>query len=394
MFLKNIKFCRFKGQKYEWSMEGKPLNGVDGQPVAFQEINLVVGKNATGKSKTIDTIRQLSDLLSGEGRLSQLVYYDTSIYDLLFDDNGNEIAYYLEFEKGKVKQELLKINGEEKLKRDSKEGSMFYEKANTFLEFQMEDDKLAVSRVDSIQQRFFEPLQNWGKTLSHYRFGGQLGKNSVLRDINAIKEDKEIDLKDSDKVAEIFFNGEKKFGEPFTNVIIADMKKISYHISKINVDTLNFFPIPVFGLGVQEVDIEAVTDQKEMSQGMFRALSLLVQLNFSLLSKIPSCILIDDIGEGLDYERSKNLIDLIIEKVKGSSVQVIMTTNDRFVMNNIPLEYWSVIHRVPKKSLFYNYQNSKEIFDDFLYSGLSNFDFLRTEFYTTGFDTEENNEVQ
>lgn len=291
MFLKNIKFCRFKGQKYEWSMEGKPLNGVDGQPVAFQEINLVVGKNATGKSKTIDTIRQLSDLLSGEGRLSQLVYYDTSIYDLLFDDNGNEIAYYLEFEKGKVKQELLKINGEEKLKRDSKEGSMFYEKANTFLEFQMEDDKLAVSRVDSIQQRFFEPLQNWGKTLSHYRFGGQLGKNSVLRDINAIKEDKEIDLKDSDKVAEIFFNGEKKFGEPFTNVIIADMKKISYHISKINVDTLNFFPIPVFGLGVQEVDIEAVTDQKEMSQGMFRALSLLVQLNFSLLSKIPSCIL-------------------------------------------------------------------------------------------------------
>jgi AAA15 family ATPase/GTPase len=127
------------------------------------------------------------------------------------------------------------------------------------------------------------------------------------------------------------------------------MKKISYHISKINVDTLNFFPIPVFGLGVQEVDIEAVTDQKEMSQGMFRALSLLVQLNFSLLSKIPSCILIDDIGEGLDYERSKSLIDLIIEKVKGSSVQVIMTTNDRFVMNNIPLEYWSVIHRVPKK---------------------------------------------
>lgn len=24
MFLKSIKFCRFKGQKYEWSMEGKP----------------------------------------------------------------------------------------------------------------------------------------------------------------------------------------------------------------------------------------------------------------------------------------------------------------------------------------------------------------------------------
>jgi len=385
MFLKNIKFCRFKGQQYEWSIEGKPLNGVGEQPVSFQKINLVVGKNATGKSKTINTIRQLSDLLSGDVKLSQLVY-DTSIYDLSFDDNGNEINYYLEFEEGKVKQELLKINGVEKLNRDSRKGNMFYEKANSFLEFQMEEDKLAVSRVDNIQQPFFEPLQNWGRTLNHYRFGGQLGKNSLLRDINAIKEDKEVDLKDSEDVAEIFIKGEKNFGKEFTSKIIDDMGKISYHISTINVDTLKFFPVPAFGVGVKEVDIDDVTDQKEMSQGMFRALSLLVQLNFSLLSKTPSCILIDDIGEGLDYKRSKSLIDLIIAKVKGSSVQVIMTTNDRFVMNNIPLEYWSVIHRVPKKSLFYNYQNSKDIFDDFKYTGLSNFDFLSTEFYFEGFE--------
>ncbi len=382
MFLKSIKFCRFKGQKYEWSMEGKPENGVDEQPVTFQNINLIVGKNATGKSKTINTVRYLSDLLSGDVKVSQLPYR-TSIYDLLFENN---VEYYLEFEEGKVKQELLKINGVPKLTRNSQTGTMFYEKANEDLEFEMEDDKLAVSRVDKIQQPFFEPLQNWGKTLSHYRFGGQLGKNSLLRDINAIKDDKEVDLKDSDDVAEIFIKGEKNFGEEFTSKIIDDMGKISYHISTINVDTLKFFPFPAFGMGVKEVDIEDITDQKEMSQGMFRALSLLVQLNFSLLSKTPSCILIDDIGEGLDYERSKSLIDLIIEKVKGSSVQVIMTTNDRFVMNKVPLEYWSIIHRVPKKSLFYNYQNSKEIFDEFKYTGLSNFDFLSTEFYFEGFE--------
>lgn len=388
MFLKNIKFCRFKGQKYEWSMEGKPLNEADNQPVTFQEINLVVGKNATGKSKTINVIRQLSDLLSGDVKLSQLMY-DTSIYDLLFDDNGNEIAYCLEFKEGKIKQEILKINGVPKLIRNSQTGFMFYEKANNNLDFEMEDDKLAVSRVDKIQQPFFEPLQNWGKTLNHYRFGGQLGKNYLLRDINTIKEDKDIDLKDSDKVAEIFFNGEKKFGKQFIDIIIEDMNKISYHISKITVDKQQFIPLSVFGLGVQENDIDAITDQTEMSQGMFRALSLLVQLNFSLLSKTPSCILIDDIGEGLDYERSKSLIDLIIEKIKGSPVQVFMTTNDRFVMNNIPLEYWSVIHRVSKKSLFYNYQNSKEIFDEFKYTGLSNFDFLSTEFYFEGLEQSE-----
>jgi recombinational DNA repair ATPase RecF len=384
MFLKNIKFCRFKGQKYEWSMEGKPMNGLIGQPVTFQEINLVVGKNATGKSKTINVIRQLSDLLSGDRKLSELVY-DTSIYDLLFTNKNDEITYYLEFEEGKVKEELLKINGVDKLKRNSKEGSMFYEKANTFLEFQMEDDKLAVSRVDNIQQPFFEPLQSWGKRLNLYEFGNDMGRNSFIKDVNAVKKDEDVDLKDDQNIPQIFVLGSLNFPN-FQDVVVQDMNKIGYKLTSIQTQNLNHVPINIIGVGAKEQDIETITDQKEMSQGMFRALSLLVQLNFSLLSKTPSCILIDDIGEGLDYERSKSLIDLIIEKVKGSSVQVIMTTNDRFVMNNIPLEYWSVIHRVPKKSLFYNYQNSKEIFDEFKYTGLSNFDFLSTEFYFEGFE--------
>ncbi|WP_197057294.1 AAA family ATPase [Alistipes sp. ZOR0009] len=370
-------------------MEGKPEIDSPSQPVTFQNINLVVGKNATGKSKTINSIRHLSDLLSGEIKLTQLIY-DTSTYDLTFENGSDEIYYFLDFEKGKVKEEILKINGTEKLKRNSRDGSMFYQQAETFLDFQMEDDKLAVSRVDSIQQPYLEPIQTWGKSLSHYRFGSQLGKNVFLRDINSIKENEDVDLKDSDKVTEIFVNGKKRFGHIFTDQIIQDMGNISYNLDSIKVDTLNFIPISAFGLGVKEKDIEDFTDQKEMSQGMFRALSLLIQLNFSLLSKNPSCILIDDIGEGLDYERSQCLINLIINKVKDSSVQVIMTTNDRFIMNNIPLDYWTVIHRVPKKSLYYNYSNSKAIFDDFKYTGLSNFDFLSTEFYFDGFEQADN----
>ena len=387
MKLKAIKFCRFSGQKYEWSMEGKPLHGTYKQCVTFQNINLIVGKNATGKSKTVNTIRHIADLLAGNVKLSQLMY-DTATYYLLFDNNGVEIKYTLDFQEGKIKTEILTVDGINRLDRDSEKGKMYYSAANTYLDFQMEEDKLAVSRIDNIQQPFFEPLSTWGKNLSHYKFGGDLGKTTLLRDINAVKEDRELDLKDTDQVTEIFVRGEKKFGKTFTAKIIEDMDKIAYKITKIKVDSLKFFPIPAFGIGVQEKDIDSITDQKEMSQGMFRALSLLVQLNYSLLSKIPSCILIDDIGEGLDYERSKKLIDLVIEKVKGSSVQVIMTTNDRFVMNKIPLEYWSVIHRIAKKSLFYNYENSKEVFDDFKYTGLSNFDFLSSEFYFETLETQ------
>jgi len=387
MQLKEIKFSRFKGQPNEWSVEGRPQNGEFGQWLSFDKITLITGKNASGKSRTVDSIRLIADLLSGDIQLSQVASaYGTAEYQLKFSDDTSSIEYYLDFKDSKISQETLAVDGQMRL--DRAEGKLWYEGAGKELDFETDDAVLAVSKRDKKQHSFFEKLYSWGKNLNHYRFGGKLGKNALLKDIKDIRDD-DVNLKDSDKVAEIFVKGKLQFPDLFVKVICDDMKSISYDLKEVNVSLLRNIPIHGYGLNVQENDLEDITDQREMSQGMFRALSLLVQLNYSLLTKTSSCILIDDIGEGLDYDRSKSLIELIIEKVKSSSVQVIMTTNDRFVMNKVPLEYWSVIQRIPKKSLFYNYQNSKETFEEYKYSGLSNFDFLATEFYITGFEREE-----
>ncbi|MCP4109798.1 MAG: ATP-binding protein [Desulfobacteraceae bacterium] len=304
-----------------------------------------------------------------------------------FNDDASLIEYHLDFKDGKISQETLSVDGQMRL--DRVKGKLWYEGAEKELDFETDDAVLAVSKRDKKQHSFFEKLYFWGKSLNHYRFGSQLGKNALLKDINAVRDDDDVNLKDGDEVAEIFVKGERQFSG-FVTAILDDMKKISYSIKEITTDLLRHFPIPAYCLNVQENDLEDITDQREMSQGMFRALSLLIQLNYSLFKKIPSCILIDDIGEGLDFDRSVSLTDLIIEKVKESSVQqVIMTTNDRFVMNEVPLEYWSVIQRIPKKALFYNYQNSRKTFEEFQYTGLSNFDFLSSEFYIENFETQE-----
>jgi len=114
---------------------------------------------------------------------------------------------------------------------------------------------------------------------------------------------------------------------------------------------------------------------------MFRALSLIIQITYSQLAGVPSCILVDDIGEGLDYDRSTALVRLLIERAKDTSGQLIMATNDRFVMNNVPLEYWSVIQRIGGVSKIYNYRNSPKLFNDFGLTGLNNFDFFSTKYY-------------
>lgn len=388
MFLKGLKFSRYKGEKNEWSIEGKPTKKQNNDQLTLSDINLIVGKNASGKSKTIAAIRQIADLISGEVKLSHL-RHNTSEYFLEFDDNGKNIIYELSFKDGEIQQEKLIIDRDEKLNRFEKK--LFYEGAKEFLSFTTDNDTIALTRRDSSQQPFFENLYQWGKNLSHYSFGTQLGKNAFVRDIKAVKLDDEISLKDSDEVTEIFIRGQRKFNSDFVKTIVSDMENIGYNIGDI--DAVSMEIIPAFGLAVSELDIEKSTNQLEMSQGMFRALSLLIQLNYSLFTKIPSCILIDDIGEGLDYDRSKSLIDLVINKIKGSDIQLIMTTNDRFVMNKIPLLYWSIIQRVPGKAIFYNYENSKETFDTFQYMGLNNFDFFSNEIFSNGFEEREEGNI-
>jgi hypothetical protein len=55
------------------------------------------------------------------------------------------------------------------------------------------------------------------------------------------------------------------------------------------------------------------------------------------MMKTPATILIDDIGEGLDFDRSSRLIKLLIEIAeKNENIRLIMSTNDRFVMNAVP----------------------------------------------------------
>jgi len=114
---------------------------------------------------------------------------------------------------------------------------------------------------------------------------------------------------------------------------------------------------------------------------MFRALSLIIQIQYSLFTGNPSCVLIDDIGEGLDFERSSALVKLLVERAKNSSIQLIVATNDRFIMNSIPLEYWLVIQRLGNLCKIYSQKNSPQLFNDFKLTGLNNFDFFSSGYY-------------
>ncbi len=383
-------YCQNNGLPDEWLLEGCRLGN----------INLIVGKNASGKTKTLRSINLIASLLSGEvdGTRTILLSRESREWTLIFDshDNAKKKTYILKFKNGKVIQESFTIGSKQYLDRNqSGEGKVWAEKLQEEIDFQTPIYEVAaLKRRDSIQHPFFEDLYIWASSLRYYQFGTELGKRRLMLNTNNLDSIREnIDFKNAGHVVSIFVLGKEQLGDNFIDAIKLDMGFIGYEISNIGTKSpISEEPVQEGDLQclyIQEVDLFEKTEQRYMSQGLFRALSLIIQINYSLLAEKPSCILIDDIGEGLDFERASAMIKVLISKAESGLVQLIMTTNDRFIMNGVPLEYWSVIERKSGLARLHNTYNSKQIFDDFKFTGLNNFDFFSSQFYLDGFGEEE-----
>lgn len=370
MKLSTLNYIQWEGQPKEWRLEG----------LLLRPVNLLVGSNASGKSRTLNVISGLARLLAGDTKVSIL----SGSWDVTFDHDEKILKYQIQINDGQVTKEHFSIGETVYLNRgNSGEGRIWAEKLGTEIDFQAPQDELAaVSRRDSIQHPFFESLNAWGASLRHYYFGTPLGKDRF--GLISQEAPKTFDPKDPNQVIAIYRKGEKDFGDRFKESIKRDMASIDYFIDDVGaqkpVSVRIQGPEGLVAMYVKETALDDVTDQVDMSQGMFRVLSLIIQLNYSEFSQTPSCILMDDIGEGLDFERSCALIKLIVQKAQKSSVQLIMATNDRFIMNAVPLEAWTLLRRAGKKVQIYNYTNSRERFDEFKFTGLNNFDFFALNF--------------
>lgn len=375
MRLLSISFGEFRGKPREWLLED----------AKFGQINLIVGKNSAGKTRLINVINGLAKLLAGEYR----GLYENASYLASFNFSGRIYVYDLQIEDFHVVKERLSIDGDDVLSRNENgEGNIFaVEIGNRMMRFQTPTTELAaVYRRDSIQHPFLEELYTWGITTKHYLFGSEFGKNLLAAPIPSKKDGTDVseNVVDPNYVIGIFETSIKRHREEYKKAVLDDFQSLGYLCTDILLTNIAEFLADnrqLLSLAVQEQDLETITPQIFMSQGMFRALALVIQLNFNIFERLPVTILVDDVGEGLDYSRSTSTILLLIEKAKKNNFQLFMTTNDRFVMNEVELDYWSILNRAGSQVRVFNKSNSPEKFEEFEYIGLSNFDFFSNEYF-------------
>lgn len=374
MSLKSVTYTEYENDSRHWKLE----------KCDFSQINLIVGRNATGKTRLMNVINGLCKLLSAQ----KSEVFESGTYEVEIVLSGKAYILELEFANGQVIRESLEVDGEKRLVRNaSGQGRIYYEKQQAYIEFQVPPNVIAIQqRRDELQHSFVVALAEWAEGCQAYFFGSPFGKDRLigLSSLQALaaRPDK---FGESDDLVRIYARAFDLYGQPFDDAIKLDMKSLGYELTDVGADDMRkltpqlALPEPIIGMFVVEKDREAKLPQMNMSQGMFRALALVIHINVASFGKQHTLVLVDDIGEGLDFERSTNLIDLLIRHARETGLQVIMTSNDRFVMNRVPLEYWCLLRRSGSTVRNFTERNSPHKFEEFKFMGLSNFDFFSSE---------------
>lgn len=374
MSLMKLTYSEYEGQARYWEV----------RDATFSDINLIVGRNSSGKSRLLSVISSLAKILSGQQKP-----FESCKFSVIISQGGHEFAYDITYANSAIESERLLVDGEEKLVRSSDgSGKIYYELETKFLDFKLPPDAIAaVNRRDEKQHPYLMELHTWANAVVLYLFGSEFGKPHImgLNEAESLFNSPNPPIfDDPNKLVGIYSSAFARYGNEFDRSIIADMGVLGYSLEDVgvtNIQEMINFPISAVCLFTQEADLGFKNPQMYMSQGMFRALALAIHLNVCSFSKSKQLILVDDIGEGLDYERAVAIIDLLISKSQAHGMQIVMTSNDRFVMNKVPLSYWSVLKRTGGIVKMFNERNSKKQFEHFKYIGLNNFEFFASDYF-------------
>jgi AAA domain, putative AbiEii toxin, Type IV TA system len=329
-------------------------------------INLLVGQNGTGKSRTLSKIDRFVKILTQQEK-----NFETEEWIVEFVTSDNHILRY-ELKTLKSKNEVVKevlFYDEEIILDRKRKDSSFKIRTNANSEWETYSPparKLAISSInDIIKYPQTAKILNWAENSYGFEFSFSSKFVSFREEL----------LNETGNVADLFDQLNKKQ----QSTVIENLNLLGFKIDDIEIKRFSNSGKPFFLL-IDERQLKYSIYHDDLSQGMARTLSLIIYLEFLISRKNPATIVIDDFGEGLDYIRARELGKLAFQKCLNKKIQLIATTNDSFLMDAIDINNWNILKRDGKVVTSFNKQNHPELFENFKFTGLSNFDFFSSDY--------------
>lgn len=333
--------------------------------IVFKNVNLIVGKNAVGKSKTIEALnRFVSAIVQSE----EFKEYDFLAYKADFILDNKILNYSFICTSGKVTFEELRCNDIVYLSRNDNSTILKREERGQLIEENINPpfNKLTINvRRDTIQYPFIENLINWAEN----SYGILFNRIASINNTESFNI-----LSNYDSLLSMF----EKLNDQNRQEIVIELKNLDYSIENIVLENITE---KIKVLHINETGVKCFLWEALLSQGMLRTLFLLVLVKYlSTLKKGTQTIVIDDFCEGLDYDRSLKLGKYIYSFCLESDIQLITTSNDSFLMDVVDLQYWNILQREGSTVTAISKETNPELFNDFEFTGLSNFDLFSSDF--------------
>lgn len=326
---------------------------------AIQQTNLLVGKNASGKTRTLKALQRVTSLLLMRPVGINESYIGAKLTFSDCDDENWKMTYSFEIVRGEVINEELIVCGISLIKREGEKAEI---KGETITP---PKDKLVVQvRRDRNAYPEVETLMEWAEGVTVVS----------CSDINPVTIIRGL----SNYVSPIPFSDlVKELSKEDVKNVVAEAKELGYYLRNIGTVQANS------ELKLVAISEEHVTDllvDFQLSSGMLRVLYILCFLEYVKKMNGQRTLLIDDLGEGLDYSRATQLGKKVFETCENEGVQLIASSNDSFMMDVVDISKWQIIRRDNKKLTVLNQANTPELFHRFRMTGLSNFDLFSSDF--------------
>src|SRR5262249_47183207 len=137
------------------------------------------------------------------------------------------------------------------------------------------------AKRDDAQHSFLKPLHDWANSVRAFSFGTEMNPQNLALAVSIKDLRIEVNEKETKALVPIFHKASNELGEKYKEAIISDMRVLGYDIERIEIRkpshlvTNVILPGELHGVSVRERGLRCYVDQPSMSQGMFRALSLL-----------------------------------------------------------------------------------------------------------------------
>ena len=331
----------------------KNASGWTLEKLSFNHQNLVVGMNAVGKSRTVSAIGHVASFIKGDMDAAG----DFSCSMLL--ENGNRLEYSFDVVGGQVLAEVLEKNGIPLIQRERFSAKMYDDMVSP------PESKLLIQvRRDTKLYPEIEEIIQWAENTSLFVF------SNITTAPNSLSP---YAISDEPRLPVMF----SKISEEQRELLKEYMCELGYNINKIVEYERSS---GAKSLHIYESGVIIPLRPFDLSNGMFRVFCVLLYMIYSSTLSEARCLVIDDMGEGLDYMRSTKLGRIMYEYCEKNHIQLIATSNDSFLMDAVDLLYWNILQREGNRVYSINWSNSPALFEKFQRTGLSNFDILSSNF--------------